>query len=127
VTLIANHLLSIYAAENKREKLRFSSSALGALRAYEWPGNIRELENRIKRAVILTQANKIVAADLGLDETARESLPSLAQVRKEAEVSHIRAALLRCNWNISKAARNLGTSRTTLYDLMQKYEIEKGK
>jgi len=48
-------------------------------------------------------------------------------VREEAESNHIRAALVRNNWNVSKAARDLGTSRTTLYDLLEKYKIIKDK
>ena len=125
--LIASHLLNIYAAENKRGKLSFQNDAVAALRAYEWPGNIRELENRIKRAVILSTANRLTAADLGLDQLAGQELRSLADIREAAEVQHIRAALLRNNWNISRAARDLGTSRTTLYDLLDKYKIDKGK
>ena len=127
VVLIASHLLNTYAAENKRGKLSFQNDAVAALRLYEWPGNIRELENRIKRAVILSAANRLTATDLGLDQLAGQEPRTLAAVRETAEVQHIRAALLRNNWNISRAARDLGTSRTTLYDLLDKYKIEKGK
>jgi two-component system NtrC family response regulator len=127
VVLIASHLLNTYAAENKRGKLSFQNEAVAALRAYEWPGNIRELENRIKRAVILSSSNRLTAADLGLDQLTGLEPRTLANVRETAEVQHIRAALLRNNWNISRAARDLGTSRTTLYDLLDKYKIDKGK
>lgn len=127
VVLIGSHLLQTYAAENNKGQMSFHHDAVAALRSYEWPGNIRELENRIKRAVILAAANRLRAADLGLDQIGDEEPLSLAEVRESAEVEHIKSALLRNNWNISRAARDLGTSRTTLYDLLDKYKIEKGK
>lgn len=127
VVLIASELLQQYAAENRRGSLSFHSSAVSALRSYDWPGNIRELENRLKRAVILSTDNKLTAADLGLEASIGREQRSLQDVREEAEVAHIKAALQRNNWNISRASRDLGTSRTTLYDLLEKYKIEKGK
>ncbi len=127
VVLIAAHLLRLYAEENRRPSLSFHPGAVNALRSYEWPGNIRELENRLKRAVILSGGNKLSAADLGLQTNTQKEHRSLQEVREEAEIEHIRSALLRNNWNISRASRELGTSRTTLYDLMQKYKIDKAK
>jgi two-component system NtrC family response regulator len=127
VLLIATHLLRGYAEENRRGEMSFHPSAVAVLRAYEWPGNIRELENRLKRAVILSSGSKLTAANLGLESLGGEPLRSLQEVREETEVNHIKAALLRSNWNISKAARELGTSRTTLYDLLDKYKIQKAK
>ncbi|MGB5106128.1 MAG: sigma-54 dependent transcriptional regulator, partial [Candidatus Zixiibacteriota bacterium] len=125
--LIAEHLLRVYGEENRKANLTFSSSALQALRSYEWPGNIRELENRIKRAVILSGTNRIGAVDLGFAATAGTETKTLQEVREEAESAHIRAALQRNNWNVTRAARDLGTSRTTLYDLLDKYKIPKAK
>lgn len=127
VLLIADFLLRTYGEENRKLNLSFTSSAMQALRVYEWPGNIRELENRIKRAVILCGSNRISAADLGFSATPEAEMKSLQEVREEAESNHIRAALQRNNWNVSKAARDLGTSRTTLYDLLDKYKIPKAK
>ncbi len=125
--LIAEHLLRTYGEENRKANLSFSSSALQALRAYEWPGNIRELENRIKRAVILSGTNRIGAVDLGFAASVGTETKTLQEVREEAESAHIRAALQRNNWNVTKAARDLGTSRTTLYDLIEKYKITRDK
>ncbi len=125
--LIAEHLLRTYGEENRKANLSFSSSALQALRAYEWPGNIRELENRIKRAVILSGTNRIGAVDLGFAASVGTETKTLQEVREEAESAHIRAALQRNNWNVTRAARDLGTSRTTLYDLLDKYKIPKAK
>ncbi len=127
VLLIAEFLLRSYGEENRKTNLSFTSSSLQALRSYEWPGNIRELENRIKRAVILSGSNRISAADLGFNALPDAEMKSLQEVREEAESTHIRAALQRNNWNVTKAARDLGTSRTTLYDLLDKYKIPKAK
>lgn len=127
ILLIAEHLLKTYGNENKKTNLTFTNSALQALCSYEWPGNIRELENRIKRAVILSGTNRIGAVDLGFAAVSDIETRSLQEVREEAETTHIRAALQRNNWNVTKAARDLGTSRTTLYDLIEKYKITRDK
>ncbi len=127
ILLIAEHLLKTYGNENKKANLTFTNSALQALCSYEWPGNIRELENRIKRAVILSGTNRIGAVDLGFAAAPDTEARSLQEVREEAETAHIRAALQRNNWNVTKAARDLGTSRTTLYDLIEKYKITRDK
>ncbi len=127
IAIIGNYLLGVYAAENNKANLSFGPSALQRMRSYDWPGNIRELENRIKRAVILSSTNRLTAEDLGFEGSAANGQKSLQEVREEAESNHIRAALIRNNWNVSKAARDLGTSRTTLYDLLEKYKISKDK
>ncbi len=127
ILLIAEHLLKTYGNENKKTNLTFTNSALQALCSYEWPGNIRELENRIKRAVILSGTNRIGAVDLGFAAASDIETRSLQEVREEAETTHIRAALQRNNWNVTKAAHDLGTSRTTLYDLIEKYKITRDK
>jgi two-component system NtrC family response regulator len=127
VAIIANYLLGVYGTENAKTSLNFSPSALQRIRSYDWPGNIRELENRIKRAVILSGSHRLTPEDLGFEGALGAEQKSLLQVREEAESNHIRAALIRNNWNVSKAARDLGTSRTTLYDLLEKYKIIKDK
>jgi two-component system, NtrC family, response regulator len=127
VIMIANFLLNLYGNENAKTNLSFNPSALQRIRSYDWPGNIRELENRIKRAVILSGSHRLTPEDLGFEGTLGAEQKSLLQVREEAESNHIRAALVRNNWNVSKAARDLGTSRTTLYDLLEKYKIIKDK
>jgi two-component system NtrC family response regulator len=127
VVVIANFLLNLYGNENGKTNLSFNPSALQRIRSYDWPGNIRELENRIKRAVILSGSHRLTPEDLGFEGVSAAEQKSLLQVREDAESNHIRAALVRNNWNVSKAARDLGTSRTTLYDLLEKYKITKDK
>jgi two-component system NtrC family response regulator len=122
-TLLAHALLRRYAQENNRPALRLSEDALRAVEVHQWPGNIREMENRIKRAAIMVEGNLIHAADMDLSSTgsdlADDSL-DLRQARERAERTTILAALGRVNGNIVKASELLGISRPTLYDLMHR-------
>jgi two-component system, NtrC family, response regulator len=121
--LLAHALLRRYAEENRRPALRLSEEAVRAIEAHPWPGNIRELENRLKRAAIMADANQIGCADMDLDGAAHQASASpldLRQAREQAERSTILAALGRVNGNIVKAAELLGVSRPTLYDLMHR-------
>jgi len=120
--LLARHLLQTYAKEQNRKINGFTPEATEAIEAYEWPGNIREMENKIKRAVIMCDDRHITAQDLALaipDELAI----NLRHVRQEAEKGAIKRALLMSDGNFSSAARLLGITRPTLYDLVKKYDI----
>lgn len=120
--LLARHLLANIARQLGRSLRGFSEDAQDAIDCYPWPGNVREMENKIKSAVILAEGKFVNAADLGLavKETANLNLRS---VRQDAETRAIRAALIRASDNVSKTAELLGVTRPTLYDLMQKYHI----
>jgi two-component system NtrC family response regulator len=103
----------------------FAPSALAAITAWPWPGNVRELENRMKRAVIMAEGKLITAEDLDLDDGAEDSLPvNLKAAREEADRKTIRLALARTDGNISNAAKLLGISRPTLYDLLKQYGLQ---
>lgn len=122
-TLLAHALLRRYAEENKRPALRLGEDAVRAVEAHPWPGNIRELENRLKRAAVMADGNQISRADMDLDAPSLDPLPSsldLRLARDQAERSTVLAALGRVNGNIVKAAELLGVSRPTLYDLMHR-------
>lgn len=121
--LLARHLVSKYNTEQKRKIKGLAADAAIAVENYEWPGNIRELENKVKRAVIMTDNNKISAQDLGL-AAGEEQVLNLRQVRQEAEVRAINGALATANGNVSAAAKLLGITRPTLYDLVKKYELD---
>lgn len=120
--LLARHLLAKFAKQQGRSLRGFSEDAQDAIDSYAWPGNVREMENKIKSAVILAEGKFVTAEDLGLvvKETANLNLRS---VRQDAESRAIRAALIRASDNVSKTAELLGVTRPTLYDLMQKYHI----
>jgi two-component system NtrC family response regulator len=100
--------------------------AIAAIDAYGWPGNVRELENRIKRAVIMSDSKQLSAEDLDLPGTAAADEPSAINLRAAREVADrraIRQALSRSDNNISGAAKLLGVSRPTLYDLLKQYQL----
>ena len=104
----------------------FTKDALNAISSHEWPGNVRELKNRIKRAVIMADGKQITATDLELKPTDDEdeiSSFNLREVRESAERRVITEALNHTAGKVSPAAELLGVSRPTLYDLMQKLEI----
>jgi two-component system NtrC family response regulator len=123
--LLAHHFKNKFCAQESRASLHFAPDALAAIEAYAWPGNVREMENCIKRAVIMADGNTIVADDLGLPDTDIEEAPlNLRQVRDEAEYKAIVKALARVDGNIVKASELLGISRPTMYDLMGRHGIK---
>jgi two-component system, NtrC family, response regulator len=122
--VLANFFLRRFAIEYGRLARGFNATALAALSDYPWPGNVRELENRIKRAVVMTEDPLLSAADLGLavPEEDTQSL-TLRDARARADRDALQSALARAGSNLSKAAKLLGISRPTLYDLMQQHRI----
>jgi two-component system, NtrC family, response regulator len=122
--LLARHLLEVYRRELGRPLLGFADDALDAIDAHPWPGNVRELQNRIKRAILLAEGRRLRAVDLELGPSATAPEPiNLRAVRERAEAGALRRALARAHGNISKAARLLGISRPTLYDLMRHHSL----
>jgi two-component system NtrC family response regulator len=121
--LLAHHFRNKFCASESRSMLAFSAEALAAIEAYAWPGNVREMENCIRRAVIMADGPQIMPADLGLPDGAEESL-NLRQVREAAEYRVMVQALARADGNIVKAAELLGVSRPTLYDLMSHHGLK---
>ena len=123
--LLARHLLKKYAEHQGRNIKGFTAEASAAIESYDWPGNIREMENKIKRAVIMCESKQITPEDIALPQHEDLSI-NLRQVRQEAECSAIIRAVNMCEGNISAAAKLLGITRPTLYDLVKKYGIELG-
>ncbi len=124
--VIAQAFLHRFAAENCRKNLMFSQDALKALYRHSWPGNIRELQNRVRRAVIMGEGTRLSAADLELDPTGSNQVAiTLKDARESLERDMIRNALRRHGGKISPAAVELGISRPTLYDLMEKLGLQK--
>jgi two-component system NtrC family response regulator len=126
--MLARTLLEKFAAQQGRNLKGFSSDAQNAIQNYAWPGNVRELENKIKGAIIMAEGKQITAANLALNDTD-DTPPSLnlREVRRKAESEAIRRAVVHSSGNISKAAKTLGITRPTLYDLLEKYEIKADK
>lgn len=126
IALLASHFLQIYAAKYRKTGLSISPEAINNLQAYSWPGNIRELQHAIERAVIMCDTDQINAGDFLLNPTyvARkgQSKPenfNLEEIEKEA----IRKAIKKHSGNLSQAAVELGFGRSTLYRKMTKYGL----
>jgi two-component system NtrC family response regulator len=123
--LLARHLLTQFAKEHNPRVATLGSDAADSIEAYAWPGNIREMQNRIKRAVIMAEKRHIGAEDLGLPGVAGANplALNLREVRQAAETTAINRALALADGNHSNAAKMLGVTRPTLYDLMSKYGL----
>jgi two-component system NtrC family response regulator len=126
IVLLAKSFLDRYANESRKKIKGFSSQVIEALERYPWPGNVRELENRIKRSVIMSEGKKITLEDLEMQSVAgvKEHI-LLKDARETLEKDLIMKAIVRNENNLTKAASDLGISRPTLYDLMQKLGIPK--
>jgi two-component system NtrC family response regulator len=123
--VLARAFLHRYGDTNPGAPRDFTDDALRAIEAYRWPGNARELENRVKRAAIMADGPRVRAADMELEESDVETEPlNLRQVREEAEKRAIRRAMALCDQRVAQAAEMLGVSRPTLYDLMDKYALK---
>lgn len=124
VGLIAREFLQRYALQNGRSNLAFAPDAIRAVLRYPWPGNVRELQNRVQRAVIMAEGKRIGIEDLELAE-ALEGMPptTLKEAREELEREMVQQALKRHSGKISSAAAELGISRPTFYELMEKLGI----
>ncbi|MEN9393647.1 MAG: PEP-CTERM-box response regulator transcription factor, partial [Pseudomonadota bacterium] len=122
--LLAKHFLNRFAREMNPAIKGFAASALTAIDQWQWPGNVRELENRVKRAVIMADGKFITVDDLQFDNVDEDDrLLNLKAAREAADRKAIGRAIARTEGNISNAAKLLGISRPTLYDLLKQYEI----
>lgn len=102
----------------------FTKEAAAAIEVHPWPGNVREMENRMKRAVVMAEGSLITPADLELLPQQNDLRLNLRQVRDNAERQALQRALSLFNGNISQAAETLGVSRPTLYDLLSKHGLK---
>ncbi len=131
ILILSRIFLSRYTEQYKKHIKVFTKSALSSILKYEWPGNIRELDNRIKRAVIMSDNERIAASDIELnhikedigDDEFIEDKMTLHQAREEAEKRIIQKMLIENDHNITKTAEDLGISRPTLHKLINRYNI----
>ena len=124
--LLAKDFLHRYGIQNEKPNLTFAPDALRAMNLYQWPGNVRELQNRVQRAVIMADGRRMIARDLELTG-ADSALPpqTLKEARENVEKEMLQNALKRHMGRISSAAEELGISRPTFYELMEKLGISK--
>jgi two-component system NtrC family response regulator len=128
IEYLAKAFLRKFAHENKRKISGFSRQTLQAISRYEWPGNVREMENRIRRAVIMAEGKQISVSDLDLSAVAVASGlqgQSLKEAREHLERDIIQRSLARNKGKITAVADDLGVSRPTLYELMEKLAIKR--
>ncbi len=122
--LLAHAFLEKFSKQYNKASKGFAPDALSAIKAHSWPGNVREMENSIKRAVIMSEGIRIGVADLGLMRGEEPALLNLRQAREIAEREAVGRALARASGNVARAAELLGISRPTLYDLMNRFGMQ---
>ena len=123
IPVLAAHFLRQHAGHYRKSIAGFEESAIKALLAHAWPGNIRELDHAVERAVLMAQTDQIRTADLGL-RAGREGPPRLEEMSLEdVEALLIKKALARFSGNVSHAANALGLSRSALYRRLQRYGL----
>ena len=122
--LLSNHFFEVFFQDKNPRLSGFNHRALSAIRAYDWPGNVRELINRIRRAMVMSEGRLITPSDMGLpDHAVAPAGEALEDARIRAERDAISGCLQCSGNNISRAARDLGVSRMTLYRLMEKHGV----
>jgi two-component system NtrC family response regulator len=127
VVFLAREFLQRYSSQDGRPKMVFAPDALRAINSHSWPGNVRELQNRVKRGVIMATGSRVTTKDLELqgDKGVVTSGTTLRQAREHVERELIEQALKKHAGKITSAAADLGISRPTLYELMDKLGIAK--
>jgi two-component system, NtrC family, response regulator len=123
--LLAHAFLEKFNSQQGRSIRGFKPDAIEAIENHDWPGNVREMQNVIKRAVIMAEGAQITLEDLALKSDQEEAAPiNLRKVREEAERKAVLRAMARANGNVAMAADLLGVSRPTLYDLMSRLDMK---
>lgn len=124
--LLAKHFLNRFSKEFNPSVKGFAPDALKRIDEWKWPGNVRELENRVKRSVIMAEGKTVHADDLDLplEEQEEDDVLNIKAAREQIDRKVIRRALARSEGNISTAAKILGVSRPTLYDLLKQYSLQ---
>ena len=125
VVTLARYFLQRYAQEYRSHAQGFSPAAVAALKKYTWPGNIRELENRIKKAVVLAEQALLSANDLDLTPENLEPILPLAQAKEEFQKRYINEVLERNGGNRTKTAKDLGVDPRTIFRHLEKMEAER--
>jgi two-component system NtrC family response regulator len=126
VRLLAQFFLNRFAAQVSRPNLAFDPDAIRALNRHDWPGNVRELENCIRRAVIMAEGKRVTAKDLELNSSGvGPNVVTLKDAREAVERQMLQQALKKHGGKIAPAAAELGLSRPTIYELMEKLGISK--
>jgi two-component system NtrC family response regulator len=127
VLVLAHAFMRRTCKETKMPFRHLDPESTAALLEYDWPGNVRELENIIKRAIVMGEGPyiKLEDLDLPLSRQTDKKTKTLRDFRQTSERDFVFQSLLSNQWNIARTALQLGVSRPTLYDLINKYELKK--
>ncbi|KPQ11157.1 MAG: two component signal transduction system Sigma54-dependent response regulator, partial [Algoriphagus marincola HL-49] len=123
---LANHFLKIYGQKYRKTLSGFTDSAMDLLQRYSWPGNIRELQHAIERAIIMSEGDELDSRDfffLSAKPTSEKAPVSTTLNLDDMERSTIQRAIDKNGGNISKAAKELGLTRASLYRRLEKYGL----
>lgn len=123
IPLLARHYLDSYSQKYNKAHLQLDKSAVRKMELYPWPGNIRELQHAMERAVIMAESSVIAGDDLMLDKKLQSSVVNEVLQKDEVEKQLVRKAVKKWEGNLSKAAEEMGMGRTTLYRKMKKYGL----
>lgn len=126
IELLARYFFKKFSHEYETQVKGFSNQAIEAMNKHSWPGNIREMINRIRRAMVMGENRMITPSDLGLSSSPVQlQVMSLDEARNHAEELAVKSGLHYSHHNITKTAKILGVSRVTLYRLIDKYDLKK--
>jgi Response regulator containing CheY-like receiver, AAA-type ATPase, and DNA-binding domains len=126
IELLTWYFFEEFSKNLRRKPKGFCTDALYLLQQHDWPGNVRELMNCIRHAVVMSENHLLTPADLGLDKRNKEriSVKTLEQARADADCETILSTIRHTRFNMTRAARNLGISRVSLYRLIDKYQLK---
>jgi len=121
IPVLVDHFIDKYCKSMNREKVDIDPAAIKRLEEYDFPGNVRELENMIERALVIGNSDTIRLKDLPLD---KESVSPAVESLNDNEKRHIQTILDKYSWNISRASKVLKVDRATLYNKIKKYDLK---
>ncbi len=124
--LLARFFIDKFSREFEKKIKGMTAIASKTIASYSWPGNVREMENKFRRAVVMAEGTLLTPDDLELeDQTKKRSIPLLKEVKEQVERELIESALIRFEGNITQAASAIGISRQLFRDLLNKYKIDR--
>ena len=124
IPALVEHFIKKYCTSMSRDLLSIDKAALNRLKEYDFPGNVRELENMIERAIVVGNSKEIRLKDLPLD---KDSIPDSNDSLQDVEKKYVQQTLNKYNWNISRTAKALKVDRVTLYNKIKKYKLKNPK
>ncbi len=123
ILLLGRFFLNKYAEQYGSKTRGFTNACIKSMKGYYWPGNVRQLENRVKRAVIMSDRALLNAEDLGIRKGDRREIKPLAEAEEEFKMGYVRDVLEINNWNKAQTARDLGVDPRTIFRYIEKFDV----